>query len=279
VAEAPRLYAVPNVSEGADAAAIAAIGEAFSSPDGVELLDVHSDADHNRSVYWLAGGPGRLAEALAAGAKASAERIDLRRNRGVHPHVGALDVAPVVFLDDERRGAACAEALLAGARIAEVAGLPVYLYGILADGRTRAELRKGGLSGLRERGTVPDFGAQHPLGDRSGAVLVAARAPLIAFNLEIEDDLETAKAIAATIRRELTGVRALGLWLDSAGVAQVSTNVEDHVATPLPKLLEAVRAQAPVTEAELVGLAPPHAFDGWPDDVPVRNRRELDDDA
>jgi glutamate formiminotransferase len=267
------LFAVPNVSEGRDQAAVTGIGRAFEAAEGVRLLDVHSDPDHHRSVYWLAGGPGRLAEALVQGAIEAAGWIDLTEPRGVHPHVGALDVAPIVFGDESLRGAACAEALLAAARLGEEARLPVYLYGILAGGRTRAELRRGGLKAL---GTLaPDFGPRDA-DPRRGAVLVGARAPLVAFNFEIDGDAELARSIAADLRR-LPGVRALGLWLESAGVAQVSVNVEDHRAAPLATLLAEVGSRARVREAELVGLAPREAFAGWPDTTPIRNRRTLED--
>ena len=267
------LFAVPNVSEGRDAGAIAAIGEAFAAAAGVRLLDVHSDADHHRSVYWLAGGPGQLAEALVRGASEALERVDLTGPRGVHPHVGVLDVAPIVFDGPALRGAACAEALLAAGRLGDEVGLPVYLYGALAGGRTRAELRRGGLEGLAA--ITPDFGpvTSDP---RRGATLVAARPPLVAFNFEIDGNLELARDTAARLRA-LPGVQALGLWLENAAVAQVSCNVEDPAAMPLARVLDEVRAHARVKGAELVGLAPAAAFGGWPDDVPVRNRRTLED--
>jgi glutamate formiminotransferase len=267
------LFAVPNVSEGREPAAIMGIGQAFAAVPGVKLLDTHSDPDHHRSVFWLAGGPGLLAEALVQGAREAAGWIDLTTPRGVHPHVGALDVAPIVWLDEADRGAACAEALLTAERLGEEAGLPVYLYGELAGGRTRAELRRGGLKALRT--IEPDFGPRDP-DPRKGAVLVAARPPLIAFNFEIDGGEDLARVAAAEIRR-LEGVRALGLWLDTAGVAQVSVNVEDHRATPLARLLEEVRSHARVREAELVGLAPAAAFDGWPDDVSIRHRRTIEE--
>jgi len=267
------LFAVPNVSEGRSQAAIMGIGQAFATPPGVKLLDTHSDPDHHRSVYWLAGGPGQLAEALVQGAREAIGWIDLDEPRGVHPHVGALDVAPIVYADEAQRGAACAEALLAAGRIGDEVGLPVYLYGLLAEGRTRHDLRRGGLKALRT--IAPDFGPRDP-DPRSGAVLVAARPPLIAFNFEIEGDEALARSIAAEVR-ELPCVRALGLWLDEAGVAQVSCNIEDHRATSLATLLEHVASRARVREAELVGLAPAEAFDGWPDRVPIRHRRTLED--
>ena len=282
---ADTLLTVPNVSEGRDPAVIEAIGAAFAST-GARLLDVHSDPDHHRTVYTLAGRAGELAPALAAGASEARARIDLRRERGSHPHTGALDVAPVVFLDDARRGAACAEALVAGEEIGRT-GLPVFLYGVLAGGRTRAQLRRGGVSALAQRVAAgelaTDFGP-HEVDPATGAVLVGARAPLIAFNVELAPPatVDEARAIAAAIRgggtHELPGVRAIGLQLPArGGIAQVSTNVEDHLAVPLARLVAAVAAHATVAECELVGLAPAAAFDGFGQDVPVRNRRTVEE--
>jgi glutamate formiminotransferase/glutamate formiminotransferase/formiminotetrahydrofolate cyclodeaminase len=279
------LLAIPNVSEGRDAAVIDAIGQAFAS-GGARLLDVHADPDHHRSVYTLAGGPGELAQALVAGAREAIARVDLTTPRGSHPHLGALDVAPLVHLDAARRGAACAEALVTAHELGRL-GLPVLLYGALADGRTRAELRRGGIERLAQRladGELrPDFGPGRPH-PTAGATLVAARAPLIAFNVELEPPatLEHARAIAADLREGgahgLPGVRAIGLTLPARGdVAQVSCNVEDHEAVPLAVLVAAVAARAPVSGCELVGLPPRRALAGFPADVPVRNRRTVED--
>jgi glutamate formiminotransferase / 5-formyltetrahydrofolate cyclo-ligase len=249
------------------------------------VLDRHADPDHNRAVFTLAAEPGTLHEALAAGARAAIERIDLTCHAGLHPHVGAIDVAPVVFRAPEQRGAAAAEALALADALGEL-GLPVFLYGVLADGRTRAELRKGGAPGLAQRmadGLAPDFGpaTMHPT---AGAVLVAARRPLVAFNLELGPQATgaDARAIARALReggaQGLPGLRAIGLTLAArGGVAQVSCNVEDHEALPLARLLEAVERHTPVTEAELVGLAPHAAFEGWPDRVPIRNRASIEE--
>ena len=281
----PLLLAVPNVSEGRDEDAIAAIGKAFGST-GARLLDVHADPDHHRSVYTLAGDTEQIVGALVAGAGACRRLIDLREARGRHPHVGALDVAPVVFLDDARRGAACAAALVAGEALGR-AGLPVFLYGPLADGRSRAQLRRGGLAGLTERieagELAPDFGPRRP-DPRSGAVLVAARPPLVAFNVELGPPatLADARAIAAQIREGgrdgLPGVRAIGLELAArGGIAQVSTNVEDHRVTSLADVVAAIARHADPAGCELVGLAPQAAFEGFPDGLPVRNRRTLED--
>jgi glutamate formiminotransferase len=279
------LLTIPNVSEGRDHNVIGAIGEAFGST-GARLLDVHSDADHHRTVYTLAGAVGELALALVAGARACREHIDLRRERGSHPHVGALDVAPVVYLDAGRRGPACAAALVAGEELGR-AGLPVFLYGELVDGRTRAQLRRGGLSALVERvaagDLVADFGPD-AIDPRYGVVLVAARPPLVAFNIELAPPatVQDARLIAAAIRETgpegLPGVRAIGVeLLARGGIAQVSTNVEDHLAVPLARVVAAVARQVPVAGCELVGLAPAAAFDGFPSDVHVRNRRTVED--
>jgi glutamate formiminotransferase / 5-formyltetrahydrofolate cyclo-ligase len=274
VADSPLLIAVPNVSEGRDQAVLERL-EASVGP--ARVLDVHVDPDHNRAVFTLAARQGELAEGLVGLAKAAVEHIDLRAHDGVHPHVGALDVMPVVWRDGSQRGAAAAEALTAAALVGEEVDVPVFLYGDLATKPQhveRAWLRKGGPAGLAERvesgELVPDYGPPrlHP---GAGAVLATARRPLVAFNVDLAtDDVELAKSIAAELREAdggLPGVRALGLYLEARGRAQVSTNVHDHLAVPLAEIVERVRARAPVAEAELIGLAPRAAFDGFPDDV------------
>jgi glutamate formiminotransferase len=241
---------------------------------GARLLDVHTDPHHHRSVFTLAGEPGRLHEALLEGAREAVARIDLSAHAGVHPRVGVLDVAPVVHRTDAERGAAVAEALLLAHRLGRDLGLPVYLYGALAGGRARSTLRApGALAGL-----APDYGPPllHPT---AGATLVAARAPLVAFNVELAPPatLEDAKRIAAAIREGgpegLPGVRALGL--EAGPLVQVSTNIEDHTRVTAAEVVAAVARQAAVSGAELVGLAPAAALEGL--DVPLRNRRTLED--
>jgi glutamate formiminotransferase/glutamate formiminotransferase/formiminotetrahydrofolate cyclodeaminase len=281
----PPLIAVPNVSEGRDPLVLAAIGDAFTRA-GARVLDVHSDPDHHRSVFTLAGTRGHLASALVAGARVAVANIDVSAHSGIHPHVGALDVAPIVHVTADQRGAAAAEALVLGELLATQLQLPVFLYGALGGGRTRAQVRRGGPAELARRMAegelVPDFGPPtlHPT---AGATLVAARPPLIAFNLELAPPatLREAKRIAAAIREGgsegLPGLRAIGLELAArGGVAQVSMNIEDHLALPLARVVEAVRAHAPVAEAEVIGLPPEAAFAGFPDDLPVRNRRTLE---
>jgi len=278
----PALLAVPNISEGRDEAKVAAIGAAFAGPEGVRLLDMHSDVDHHRTVFTLAGRPGALGDALLSGAKAAVERIYVgdRRERseiGRHPHVGAVDVVPVVYLESAARGAACAEALVVADRIGEELGVPVFLYGALGAGQTRAELRRGGTVRLAQRmrsGELrPDFGPPEPA-PGAGATLVAAREPLVAFNLQLAEPgtAEDARRVAALIREGgeegLPGLRAIGVQLSGA-VAQVSMNVERPLEVPLALVVEAVRRHAGLASAELVGLAPRAALAGFPDDVPL----------
>jgi glutamate formiminotransferase / 5-formyltetrahydrofolate cyclo-ligase len=273
----PLLLAVPNVSEGRDRTALDAIERSFAP---ARFLDLHTDPDHNRAVFTLATRQGELAQALLNGARAVVERLDLARYEGLHPHVGALDVLPVVYRSEDARGAACAEAITAAALIGEELEVPVILYGELAtrpEHRERAWLRAGGWRRLAERihagEVVPDFGPRraHP---RAGAVLAAARPPLVAFNVELRSgDVELARAIAADLRESgggFPGVRAIGLYLPERGRAQVSMNVHDHRAAPLGELVQAIRRRAEVAEAELVGLAPEAAFAGFPEDVPLR---------
>jgi glutamate formiminotransferase/glutamate formiminotransferase/formiminotetrahydrofolate cyclodeaminase len=269
------------VSEGRAQATIEAIGQAFTARGTVRLLDVHSDADHHRSVFTLTGGQGQLCAALLDGARAAVERIDVGVDRepadiGEHPHVGAVDVMPVVYLDASQRGAACAEALVVAHEIGQRLAVPVFLYGELAEGRSRAELRRGGVAGLSERMRAgelrPDFGPPR-LHSTAGATLVAAREPLVAFNLELAAPagVQDARCIAGLIREGgaegLPGVRAIGVGLRGGSVGQVSMNLERPLELPLRAVVEAVRRHAEVAGAELVGLAPRAALEGFPTDV------------
>lgn len=276
------LLAYPNISQGRDADAIAQISAAF----GDHLLDVHSDPDHNRSAYTLAGEPGGLARAVADGAERAVELVSVTGHEGVHPYVGVIDVAPIVYLRPVDRGAACVEALVLADLLAQELDLAVFLYGALAGGRTRSELRRGGPVELARRIAAgelrPDFGPPR-LHLSAGATLVAARPPLVAFNIELAPPatLQDARAIAALIREGgpegLAGVRAIGLWLEQRRLAQVSTNVEDHRSTPLAAVVAAVTKHARPAGAELVGLAPQAAFEGFPDDLPLVGYATIED--
>ncbi len=279
---APLLLAVPNVSEGRDAALIESLEGAFSA--GVHLLDRHSDADHNRTVFTLAGEPDALRAALVRGAGAAIASIDMNDHEGVHPAIGALDVCPLVWPAPAEREPAREAAGAAAAGIGAL-GVPVFLYGELAtrpDHVERAYFRNGGLAELwlrMEAGELrPDHGPALPH-RTAGATLVTARPPLGAFNVELDSpDLDLARAVAAGVRESgggLAGVRAIGLAL-SSGRTQVSTNVHDPAAVPLGAVVERVRELAaplgarPV-EAELIGLIPAAGLAGYPGDVPIRD--------
>lgn len=277
------LLAVPNVSEGRDFARLdrleAALGEE------VTLLDRHTDLDHHRAVFTLAGPAESLAGALSGLAGAAVTEIDMTAWEGVHPAIGALDVCPVVWLSEARRKMA-GEVAIEVAEAIGAMGVPVFLYGDLAADngrRERAYFRAGGIDSLWQRmtsgGLKPDFGPDRPH-PTAGATLVTARAPLAAFNLELATgDAGVAREIAAAVRESpdsgIPGVRALGLAL-STGRAQVSTNVHDPIETPLAEIVEAVQEEATlrgttVVEAELIGLIPEAAMEEYPAEVPIRD--------
>jgi len=276
------LLAVPNASEGREAARIEALERAFST--GVALLDRHSDPDHDRTVFTLAGEAEALGAAIARGAAEAVRSIDMSTYDGLHPAIGALDVAPVVWIEPDDREAASEAAIDVADRIGAL-GVPVFLYGGLASGPERVErayFRNGGpaeLSLRMEAGELrPDRGPAYPH-PTAGAALVTARPPLGAFNVELDSgDLDLGRAVAAGLRESgggLVGVRAIGLPL-SRGRVQVSTNIQDPVGTPLGAVVERIRSLAaplgarPV-EAELVGLIPAAALAGYPGDVPIRD--------
>jgi glutamate formiminotransferase len=258
------LESVPNFSEGRDRGTIDAIGEALASA-GARLLDVHSDPDHNRSVFKLVGPEAALVAGLVSGVASARERIDLRVHEGVHPRVGVADVVPLVPIRPEDIGRAQAASLDLAARLGEL-GLPVFLYG--GAGRGPAFFRRGGAEALQARidagELAPDFGPGR-LDPAAGAVLVGARRPLIAFNVNLRsNDVEVARAIASVVRETgggFPGVRALGLDLPSAGLVQVSMNVEDWRASPLAAIVARIAQEATargvdVAGSELVGLMP-----------------------
>jgi glutamate formiminotransferase len=259
------LESVPNFSEGRDQATISALGEALS--EHAELLDVHADADHNRSVFTVVGEEAALIDALLAAIACARERIDLRRHEGAHPRIGAADVVPLVPIRPEDMARARAAALELARQVGDELALPVFLYGELAPDRGPAFYRRGGSVELQRRiddGELePDFGPKR-LDESAGGVLVGARHPLIAFNVNLSGPLEAAEAIAATVRETgggFPGVRALGLELPTAGLVQVSMNVEDWEAAALHEIVvrieeEAAARGAEVIGSELVGLMP-----------------------
>jgi glutamate formiminotransferase len=257
------LESVPNFSEGRDRATIDAIGEALSAH--ARLLDVHADADHNRSVFTLVGSESDLSDALVEGIAVAIERIDLRAHEGAHPRIGAADVVPFVPLAPGEMERARRAANATGERIGRELGLPVFVYA--PPERGPAYYRRGGPAGLQQRvddrELEPDFGPRR-LHESAGGVILGARRPLIAFNVNLRGDVATARAIAAVVRERgggFPGVRALGLDLPRAGLVQVSMNVEDWEAAALHDIVarideEAQARGAEVAGSELVGLMP-----------------------
>jgi glutamate formiminotransferase len=260
------LEAVPNFSEGRDASVVSAIGDALAQH--AEVLDVHADPDHNRSVFTLVGGDRDIVEALLAGIACARARIDLRAHAGVHPRIGAADVVPVVPIRAEDADRARAAALALAQRVGAELGLPVFLYADVGEGRGPAFFRRGGPAELQRRieagELAPDFGPSR-LDPAAGGVIVGARRPLIAFNVNLAGaSVDAAREIARVIRERdggFPGVRALGLDLPSVGHAQVSMNVEDWEASALHEIVAAIEREAAargvaVAGAELVGLMP-----------------------
>jgi glutamate formiminotransferase len=270
---------VANVSEGRDRRALAAMSAAVRAIAGVHLTDVHSDADHHRSVFTILGAPAVVEAATLALAETALARIDMREHHGLHPRLGALDVVPFVPLGDTPMGVAVDVAHRVGATLAERHALPVYFYGAAARSPARRELpdvRRGGYEALAVRLTTPAGApdAGPPRFDaRAGAAVVGARTVLVAYNVWLDSpDVAIARAVAHAVRERdggLPAVRALGVALPSRGLVQVSLNLLDHRITPLPAVFdrvveEAARHGVAVRRGELVGLAPRGAFAGRP---------------
>jgi glutamate formiminotransferase len=259
------LESVPNFSEGRDRATIDAIAEALAGR--ARLLDVHADADHHRSVYTVVGAEDALQHALVAAVAVAKERIDLRRHEGAHPRIGAADVVPIVPVRPGDMPRAKRTARLLAKRITAELGLTTFLYGEVGEGRGPAFFRRGGPEELQRRleagELAPAYGPPW-LDPAAGAVLVGARRPLIAFNVNLRGPVEAAREVAALVRESgggFPGVRALGLDLPRAGYAQVSMNVEDWEAARLHEIVARVEAEtavrgAEVLGSELVGLMP-----------------------
>ncbi len=268
----PLFEAVPNFSEGRDEEKIGRLVAAVRAVEGVRVLGLHSDPDHNRSVLTFAGERGAVLEAAVALTKACASEIDLASQTGEHPRMGSLDVLPFVPLEGATLEDAASLARLAGENIGAL-GFPVYLYEAAATAPHRqnlADVRRGGYEGLAARMGdplwQPDYGPSE-LDPRRGAVAVGARTFLVAFNAYLDtEDVGVARAVARRVRERdggLAGVKALGL--EVGGRAQVSMNLTNLQKTPIPVVLEAVRSAAAehgasVESTELVGLAPLEAI-------------------
>jgi glutamate formiminotransferase len=273
----PPLECVPNVSEGRRPEVVARLVAAVTSVPGVQLLDVSSDPDHNRSVLTLAGTAKDLRESLLALYETALREIDLTRHEGVHPRVGAVDVVPFVPLGDTPMEEAVAAAEALASDVADRFGLPVYLYEKAArrpERRLLADVRRGGFEGLpmkmADPAWQPDLGPARPH-PTAGATVIGARFFLIAFNAVLDTpDVTVARAIAKKVRESgggLPAVRAMGVHLASRGRAQVSMNLVDFRRTSVLTALNRVRQEAEalgarVMETELIGLMPEEAAAG-----------------
>ena len=267
---------IPNVSEGRRGDVVAALAEAaVMAAPGVVLLDRTSDVDHNRSVLTFLGEGEALIVAITALVGAALDAIDLRKHAGAHPRLGAVDVIPFVPVRGATTADCVALAKTLGRTLADRYGLPVYLYEDAAsrpDRQNLANIRKGEFEGLAKKmedpAWKPDFGpsAPHPSG---GAVVVGARAPLIAYNINLATaDLAVADRIAKAIRHLSGGyrfVKAMGVKLEARGQVQVSINMTNFEKTPLHRVFETVRSEAErqgvaVVGSEIVGLVPQAAL-------------------
>jgi glutamate formiminotransferase len=266
---------VPNISEGRDKVAIGEIAAAVGRAPGVRLLDVSSDAAHNRSVLTFVGDGEGVRNGVRALFEAAVPRIDLRRHAGEHPRMGAVDVVPFIPVRGSTVEECVALSRAAGAGIAEEFGIPVYLYEDSATAEHRrnlAEIRKGQFEGfaekMRDSRWAPDFGPDHPHAT-AGVVAVGARPFLIAYNINLGTrDLAVADRIAKAIRHLSGGfryVKAMGVELADRGLVQVSINMTNFRKTPLHRVFECVRSEAArhgvaIVGSEIVGLAPADAL-------------------
>lgn len=269
----PLIECVPNFSEGRRAEVIDSIVAAIAAVPGVLVLDVESDADHNRSVVTIVGGPQAVVEGAFAGIKAAQQQINLDEHQGAHPRLGATDVVPFIPIRDATMADCVALAKQLGQRVGAELGIPVYLYEEAAsrpERRNLADVRRGEYEALKKAlgndpARDPDFGPSTLT--PAGATAIGARAPLVAYNVYLSTgDVEIAKKIAKAIRHSSGGLRyvkALGLLVD--GRAQVSINMTDFRATPLHRVFDLIRAEAArygvlTTESEIVGLVPQDAL-------------------
>jgi glutamate formiminotransferase len=272
----PRLIeSVPNISEGRRPEVVEAAVAALQRTPGLRVLDVQSDADHNRSVLTLAGDETALREGLVALFGVAVERIDLRTHQGEHPRLGAVDVVPFIPIEGATMADCVALAQEVGRVVAERYGVPIYLYEEASSAphrRNLEDIRRGEFEGLGKKMTDalwrPDFGPDAPHVS-AGASVVGARMPLIAYNINLgTSDLEVAKRIAKGIRHSSGGyrfVKAMGVMLEARKIAQVSINMTDFKRTPLHRVLETVRSEAArygvaVVGSEIVGLVPAEAL-------------------
>jgi glutamate formiminotransferase len=273
----PILECVPNVSEGRDPRVLERLARSVADVPGVALANVHADPDLHRSVFTILGAPDAVERAVSALAGAVFASVDMRRHRGVHPRLGALDVVPFVPLIRTSLDEAIARARSTGGELGRVHGVPVYFYGaaaLTAARRALSAVRAGGYEGLATRlagaDGRPDAGPAR-FDPAKGAIAVGARPVLVAYNVWLDSaDLEAARAVARAVRESSGGLpklQALGLPLARRGLVEVSMNLLDYRVTSLIRTFDAVKSAAAargiaVKRGELVGLAPASAFEG-----------------
>lgn len=268
---------VPNFSEGCDLNKIESIARLLKTFPHIRLIDYSGDSDHNRSVFTFLGKPEDVLEAALAAAGHALELIDMQRQTGVHPRLGAVDVVPFIPLGKTKMQGAIDLAHYFGKHLYERFGVPVYFYGhaaLVPERRELAVVRRGGYEALAQKmfnpADAPDVG-KPDFNPRAGATAVGARDPLVAYNINLDcDDLRLAQKIASLIREKNGGlkhVRAIGVILKSRNLAQVSMNLTNCKETPLKMIYEQVEKLAAergidILESELIGLAPKCAFAG-----------------
>ncbi|HCO73716.1 MAG TPA: glutamate formimidoyltransferase [Clostridium sp.] len=262
---------IPNFSEGRDKEKIEAIVNVFRGVEGVKLLDYSSDADHNRSVVTVVGEPEALEKAIINMAEKVYENIDMSAHTGAHPRMGALDVVPFVPIDGITMEECVEIANRVGKVISERFNIPVYLYEKAATASHRenlATVRKGQYEGffekIKEDKWAPDYGPKE-VNVKGGCVAIAARQPLVAFNVNLgTDNLQIADTIAKTVRHLGGGLRfakAMGVMLEDRNIAQVSMNLVNYEKTAVYRAFEMVKMEAkrygvPVVGSEVIGLVP-----------------------
>ena len=268
------MMCVPNVSEGRDKDKVETLAELIREQPGVKLIDVSSDADHNRSVFSYLGDPVSVLAATKLLAARVFELVDMTTHTGSHPRQGALDVVPFIPVGDSTADEAIVVAREFGAFVGSQ-GIPVYYYEAAATSSSRVSLvdvRAGQYEGLEEKirrpEWVPDEGPATFVPE-VGSVQVSVRPPLVAFNVNLRtDDLGIAKRIADAVRHQTGGyrfVRAIGVTLGDLGMVQVSMNLTDSTKTPLHRVFETIRSEAArhgvsVAGTELVGPVPLQAL-------------------
>lgn len=261
---------VPNISEGRRPEVIEAVAAAVRGVTGVTLLNTQSDVSHNRTVLTFAGDAERVGQAVLALTRQAVALIDMTRHTGEHPRLGAVDVVPFVPIGSTTMDECVDLARRVGGQLWSELKVPVYYYAQAATAPQRVRLpdiRKGEFEGLAEKMQQadwrPDVGDPRPH-PTAGAVVVGARRPLIAYNINLHTtDVAVAKAVAKAVRESsggLVGVQAMGVTAAS-GLAQVTINVLDYARTPLARIFDLVRIEADrfgvaVAESEVVGLTP-----------------------